>query len=194
MILWVGNPTNKSGRDVPYFEFFTFIINIGKILWICFMKKPHIPVILIFFLGISIFFTSCSSSRKIRNQNIQQVVNTAKSFHGTPYRYGGVNRSGMDCSALVYLSFRSVGVTLPRTTGEQSKIGKKVTKRKLKKGDVVFFATGNRRRKVTHAGIVTQRSGGNVQFIHASTSLGVTEDNVFSNYWSRRFIRARRVF
>ncbi len=158
------------------------------------MRKIPVPVVLVFLIGISGFFSSCSSSRKIRNQNIQQVVDTAKSFHGTPYRYGGVNRSGMDCSALVYLSFRSVGVTLPRTTDEQSKVGKKVPKRKLKKGDVVFFATGNRRRKVTHAGIVTQRMGGNVQFIHASTSLGVTEDNVFSNYWSRRLIRARRVF
>jgi probable lipoprotein NlpC len=177
------------------FESFSFILNIENNFKVfVFMKQLPISVILMFFLGITTFFSSCSSSRKIRNQNIQQVVTTAKSYHGTPYRYGGVNRSGMDCSALVYLSFRSVGVTLPRTTDEQSKIGKKVPKRKLKKGDVVFFATGNRRRKVTHAGIVTQRSGGNVQFIHASTSLGVTEDNVFSNYWARRFIRARRVF
>jgi probable lipoprotein NlpC len=137
---------------------------------------------------------SCSSTKKIRNQNIQQVVDTAKSYRGTPYRYGGTTRAGMDCSALVYLSFRSVGVTLPRTTEEQSKVGKNVPKSKLEKGDVVFFATGNRRGKVTHAGIVTQTGRGNVQFIHSSTSLGVTEDNVFSNYWSRRFIRARRVF
>ncbi|WP_114749005.1 C40 family peptidase [Pleomorphovibrio marinus] len=155
-----------------------------------FLKPFH----LICFLGVVLTFGSCSSARKIRNQNIQQVVETAKSFHGTPYRYGGVNRSGMDCSALVYLSFSSVGVTLPRTTDEQSKVGKKVSKRKLRQGDVVFFATGKRRRKVTHAGIVTQRTGGGIQFIHASTSLGVTEDNVFSSYWSRRFIRGRRVF
>ena len=145
------------------------------------------------FLAI-LFFSSCSSTRNIRSQNINQVVDTAKSFHGTPYRYGGTTRSGIDCSALVYQSFRSVGVTLPRTSSDQSKIGKNVPIRKLEKGDVIFFATGKRRRKVTHAGIVTSTRRGNAQFIHASTSLGVTQDNVFSNYWSKRVVRARRIF
>jgi cell wall-associated NlpC family hydrolase len=145
------------------------------------------------FFGLSLLF-SCSSTKKIRNQNIQQVVDTAKSFRGTPYRYGGTTRAGMDCSALVFQSFRSVGVTLPRSTAEQIKIGKKISRSKLQKGDVVFFATGNRRRKVTHAGIVTQTGRGNIQFIHASTSLGVTEDNIFSNYWSGKFLQGRRIF
>ncbi|MEX2513905.1 MAG: C40 family peptidase [Cyclobacteriaceae bacterium] len=139
-------------------------------------------------------FSSCSSSRKIRTQNIQQVINTAKSFQGTPYRYGGSTRAGMDCSALVYLSFRSVGVTLPRVANDQSKVGKKISKRKLKKGDVVFFATGRRRRKVTHAGIITGKGRGRTYFIHSSTSLGVTEDNIQSKYWSKRLIRGRRIF
>ncbi len=152
----------------------------------------------IFFYATVIFtlilFSSCSSSRKIRSQNINQVVETAKSFHGTPYRYGGTTRSGIDCSALVYHSFKSVGVTLPRTSSDQSKIGKNVSVRNLEKGDVIFFATGKRRRKVTHAGIITSKRGGNIQFIHASTSLGVTEDNVNSNYWSKKVVRARRIF
>jgi probable lipoprotein NlpC len=146
-----------------------------------------------FFFGLSFFF-SCSSTKKIRNQNIEHVINTAKSYRGTPYRYGGTTRAGMDCSALVFQSFRSVGVTLPRSTAEQIKIGKKVTRNNLEKGDVVFFATGNRKRKVTHAGIVTQTGRGNIQFIHASTSLGVTEDNLFSKYWSGRFLQGRRIF
>jgi cell wall-associated NlpC family hydrolase len=158
------------------------------------MRYQLNPVIWIFFLCVVLSFSSCSSSRKIRNQNIQQVVNTAKSFHGTPYRYGGSSRAGIDCSALVYHSFMSVGFVPPRTSEEQSKIGKNVPKRKLKKGDVVFFATGKRRRKVTHAGIVTDKSLGRVYFIHASTSLGVTEDNIQSSYWSKKLVRARRFF
>ncbi|SHN24828.1 NlpC/P60 family protein [Cyclobacterium lianum] len=145
--------------------------------------------------GLSlILLGSCSSARKMRQQNIQQVVDTAKSFQGTPYRYGGSSRAGMDCSALVYLSFRSVGVTLPRVSADQSRIGKRVSRRKLKKGDVVFFATGKRRRRVTHAGIVTEKRPGRTYFIHASTSLGVTEDHIQSKYWSRRWVRARRIF
>src|SRR5665811_656992 len=137
----------------------------------------------IFYLVVVLFltvFASCSSSRKIRTQNINQVVETAKSYHGTPYRYGGTTRSGIDCSALVYHSFKSVGVTLPRTSSEQSKIGKRISVKNLKKGDVIFFATGKRRRKVTHAGIITSKRRGNLQFIHATTSLGVTQDNVYS--------------
>lgn len=145
------------------------------------------------FFGLSLLF-SCSSTKKIRSQNVEHVIKTAKSFRGTPYRYGGTTRAGMDCSALVFQSFRGVGVTLPRSTAEQIKIGKKISRNKLEKGDVVFFATGNRRRKVTHAGIVTQTGRGSIQFIHASTSLGVTEDNIFSNYWSGKFLQGRRVF
>lgn len=155
--------------------------------------KNH-PLFYLFFILTVIHLSSCSSTRKIRNQNINHVVETAKSYRGTPYRYGGTTRSGIDCSALVYLSFKSVGVTLPRTSEEQSKIGKRVSIHNLEKGDVVFFATGKRRRKVTHAGIVTSSRRGDIQFIHSSTSLGVTEDNVYSSYWSRRVVRARRVF
>ena len=143
---------------------------------------------------ILVLFSSCSTSRKIRTQNINQVVQTAKSFHGTPYRYGGTTRSGIDCSALLFHSFKSVGVTLPRTSADQSKIGKSVSMNNLEKGDVVFFATGKKRRRVSHAGIVTSKKRGNIQFIHSSTSLGVTEDNIYSKYWLKKFVRARRIF
>ncbi|AEL25818.1 C40 family peptidase [Cyclobacterium marinum] len=150
---------------------------------------------LFFIFGLILLLnSSCSSTRKIRQQNIQQVIDTAKSYQGTPYRYGGNTRSGMDCSALVYLSFQSVGVNLPRVSAEQSKIGKKISRSKLKKGDVIFFATGRRRNKVTHAGIVLEKRMGKTYFIHASTSLGVTEDNLQSTYWSKRWVRARRIF
>jgi cell wall-associated NlpC family hydrolase len=152
-------------------------------------------VYLIFGVGLAVLLlSSCGTTRKIRQQHVEKVVETAKTFQGTPYRYGGTTRAGMDCSALVYLSFRSVGVNLPRVSEEQSRVGKRVSKRKLKKGDVVFFATGKRRRKVTHAGIITEKRSGTVYFIHASTSLGVTEDNIQSRYWSRRWVRARRMF
>lgn len=150
------------------------------------------------FIFISIFsliqLTSCSSTKKIRRQNINQVVDTAKSYRGTPYRYGGTTRSGIDCSALIFHAFSSVGVTMPRTSEEQSKIGKKVAERKLEKGDVVFFATGRKKRQVTHAGIVTNNARGQVWFIHSSTSLGVTEDNLNNSYWSKAYLFGRRVF
>ncbi len=139
-------------------------------------------------------FSSCTSTKKIRNQNVRQVVETAKTYRGTPYRYGGTTRAGIDCSALIFHSFSSVGVTMPRTSESQSKIGKKVSGKKLQKGDVVFFATGKKRRQVTHAGIVTERSRGQVFFIHSSTTLGVTEDKLDNSYWSKAYLFGRRVF
>ncbi|WP_194774198.1 C40 family peptidase [Pararhodonellum marinum] len=146
------------------------------------------------FFSLLLGFSSCSSSKNIRNLNVQQVIETAQSYRGTPYRYGGTTRSGIDCSALVYHSFASVGVTLPRTSADQSKIGKRISRNHLREGDVIFFATAKRGKKVTHAGIVTSTRGKGVSFIHASTSLGVTEDNINTDYWSKAYLFARRVF
>jgi cell wall-associated NlpC family hydrolase len=99
----------------------------------------------------------------------------------------------MDCSALVYHSFASVGVKLPRTSTDQSKQGKKISERKIRPGDVLFFATGKKKKEVTHTGIVTEAQKNNVRFIHASTSLGVTEDSLRSAYWTKAFLFARRL-
>jgi len=158
---------------------------------ICCAAKPVIGLS----IWLAVFLiSSCSPSQKIRKANIDQVVTTAQSFRGTPYRYGGTTRSGMDCSALLFQSFSSIGVTLPRTSTAQSKIGRRVALKGLQKGDMVFFATGKRRREITHAGIVSSSFRGNIQFIHSSTSLGVTEDDIKSDYWSKRFVLGRRVF
>lgn len=137
---------------------------------------------------------ACSSSKNLRKQNVNKVVETARSYRGTPYRYGGTTRSGMDCSALVYHSFYSVGITMPRNSAAQSKEGKKVSGKNFEKGDVLFFATGKKKNQVTHAGIVTDTSKGNIIFIHSSTSLGVTEDNLSQTYWTKAFLFGRRIF
>lgn len=139
------------------------------------------------------FFTSCAPSKKLYTKQVNQVIDTAKSYRGTPYRYGGNSRAGMDCSALIYLSYGSIGIQLPRTSEAQSKVGKKVQERNLQKGDLVFFATGKSKNKVSHAGIVTEASRNGTFFIHSSTSLGVTEDNLASNYWSKSYLFGRRI-
>lgn len=154
--------------------------------------NPRFLLVLIT-ISISLFFSSCSSAKKIRNQNINKVVDTARSYRGTPYRYGGTTRSGMDCSALIFHAFQPVGINMPRTSEAQSKIGKKVNGKSLERGDLVFFSTGKSKRKVSHAGIVTETSRGNIIFIHSSTSLGVTEDKLDNSYWSKAFRFGRRV-
>ena len=143
---------------------------------------------------IVLFISGCAGMDRARARKADIVVQTARSYTGTPYRYGGMNRSGMDCSALLYHSFKSIKVTLPRVSKDQAKKGEKVKLNDLKPGDMVFFATGKRKNEITHAGIVTVvRSKRDVRFIHASSKLGVTESNLYSPYYIKRFKRARRV-
>ena len=139
------------------------------------------------------FFTSCKSNKVTKDDPVFTVISTAKSYRGTPYKYGGTTRAGMDCSALVYHSYYSVGVTMPRISADQANMGKKVSPRDLQQGDVLFFATSKKKNRVTHAGIVTEVHKGDVRFIHASTSLGVTEDFLSNRYWNKAFLFGRRI-
>jgi cell wall-associated NlpC family hydrolase len=124
----------------------------------------------------------------------EKVISTARTFIGTPYKYGGTTRSGMDCSGLLMNSFGVVKVNLPRSSAAQSKVGTEIKIKELKPGDLVFFATGNNKNTITHVGLITDvKSRDNVKFIHASSSLGVVETNLFAEYYQKRFRVARRV-
>lgn len=150
----------------------------------------------LFLLLLIILMSACVGSKKrVRQRQVDTIVSTARSFTGTPYKYGGTQRSGMDCSGLLMVSFQAAGVDIPRTSEMQSKAGKKVKMRKLQEGDLVFFAMGKRKRKITHVGLVTEVRGHNdVRFIHASTSLGVVETNLYADYYQKRYRKARRLF
>ena len=124
----------------------------------------------------------------------EKVISTARTFIGTPYKYGGTTRSGMDCSGLLINSFTVVKVNLPRSSEAQSKVGTQVKMNELKPGDLVFFATGNKKNEITHVGLVTDvKAKDNIKFIHASSKLGVVETNLFAEYYQKRFRVARRV-
>lgn len=168
------------------------------------MKNHNEPVItqrkhykLYIFLICIVFLSSCGAARKarIRNHKVEKVIGTAKAYIGTPYKWGGTTRAGMDCSGLLLNAFRSIDYQIPRTSKAQSKIGKKVKLKKIQPGDLVFFATGKKKRRITHVGLVTETRGGkNIKFIHSSSSLGVIESNLSSKYYRKRFITARRPF
>ncbi|QSE97424.1 C40 family peptidase [Fulvivirga lutea] len=148
------------------------------------------------FALLALVLASCGAAKKarIREQKINTVISTARSYTGTPYRWGGTSRSGIDCSGLLCNSFRAVDYELPRTSDAQSKVGKKVKEKDLRPGDLVFFATGKRKRKITHVGLVTYSRKGTVKFIHSSSSLGVVENSLSSDYYKKRFRTARRPF
>jgi probable lipoprotein NlpC len=145
--------------------------------------------------AVTLFISSCASHKAtVREEKATKVIETARSFIGTPYRYGGTTRTGIDCSGLLINSFSAINVNLPRSSHDQSKVGKEVSLHELKPGDLVFFATGKKRRQITHVGLITQvHSKDDIKFIHASTSLGVVETDLFSDYYKKRFRGARRV-
>ncbi len=108
-----------------------------------------------------------------------------EAWAGTPYRLGGVDKSGIDCSALVQNIFTDAfNIELPRTTSEQVSLGVAVNRQSLEPLDLVFFRTG----RTQHVGIYL----GGGEFLHASTSRGVIISKLDNPYWKRNFWTARR--
>lgn len=131
---------------------------------------------------------------KSPNTPAMEVVDAARKKIGSPYKAGGTTGTGYDCSGLVFSTFEEVGLKLPRTSIEQATVGKEVAFEHVRPGDLVFFATKKNDRKISHVGLVTEIKGEEVVlFIHAANS-GVKEDNLFSEYYRRTFVTARRTF
>ena len=113
---------------------------------------------------------------------------TALSLRGAPYRDGGIDPSGFDCSGFVRYVYEQHGVAVPRQVRDQFKIGKNVDREDLEPGDLVFFSTiapG-----ASHVGIVI----GGDQFVHAPSERGVVRvESLSAQYWASRYIGAKRV-
>jgi len=126
-----------------------------------------------------------SSTAETRRGKLMEMV---LSYMGTPYKIGGSDHSGIDCSGFSMVVFDSVfKIELPHSAKEQSTFGDDVTEDKLKTGDLIFFKTvGNR---ISHVGIYL----GDDLFAHASVAQGVTISSLESTYYKRRYAGAKKI-
>lgn len=124
---------------------------------------------------------------------VRDILRTALSYNGIPYRYGGTTRKGMDCSGLVFTTFQHHDIILNRSSATMATQGKEIPLKNVKKGDLLFFTTGSNRKRINHVGLVVETEHGDIQFIHATISRGVLISSLKEGYWQHAFHHARRV-
>ncbi len=123
----------------------------------------------------------------VEELNDRRVLEFIDEWYGTPYRYGGNTKDGIDCSAFTCFFMSSVyGLSLPRTSREQYTAATRISKEDLTPGDLVFFAA---RKAISHVGVYV----GNNKFAHASTSGGVMISDLDEAYFKKRWAGAGRV-
>lgn len=115
------------------------------------------------------------------------LLNYMEDWYGTPYRYGGSAKDGIDCSAFTAGLMAAIfGITIPRTVREQFYTSPRVARNELREGDLLFFNTTG---AISHVGVYVA----NNKFIHASVTNGVIISDLNDNYYSRRYMGAGRV-
>ena len=134
--------------------------------------------------------TSSGSSSSTGSSSGSTIVETAKKYLGTPYKWGGTTpSSGFDCSGFVYYVFNSVGIKLSRTISTMYKQGTPVAKSELQPGDIVFFQ-GTYTAGLSHVGIYV----GDGKFIHSPhTGKVVSYANLYSSYYVNHYYGAVRM-
>lgn len=118
----------------------------------------------------------------------KEILKKAESLIGIKYKFGGKSpRRGFDCSGFAYYTYNQFGISIPRVSWEQYKVGKKIKRKDLQVGDLVFFTTY--KKGPSHVGIYD----GNGGFVHApGTGKRVKHDKLKNSYYKKRYLGARR--
>ncbi len=171
------------------------------------ITHQNITYLILTLIFLSFMVTGCKSSRNtvratkdnqkstviinrdpeaVRNMKADErlLVDEAMTWLGTPYRYGGKDYSGTDCSGMTMQVYnKALGIAIPRNSAEQQKYCKTIKKGALSPGDLVFFCTGKNKSRVSHVGIYI----GQGQFIHSSSSKGVIISNIDERYYTSNY-------
>ena len=156
---------------------------------------------ILLFILFSILFVSCKSGSSTVNKKetkretkyvVNNLIKNANDNIGIRYKAAGTTKNGFDCSGLVFATFESENIKLPRTSYEQSKIGRLIKFDDAKKGDLIFFKT-NHGKQVNHVGLITEISREEIKFIHSSTSKGVIISSTKETYYKNSFVQINRI-
>lgn len=114
----------------------------------------------------------------------ERIISVAREWLGTPYRYGGNDRSGVDCSGMVCAVYvRAVDIKLPRSSREIAQFCQSISRRDLRPGDLVFFTSRAGGDRISHVAIYM----GDNKIIHSTSSRGVIISDLDENYWRTHF-------
>lgn len=140
-----------------------------------------------------------NESQQIQTGNTtpQEVIDFAKTFIGTPYKYGSTDPAqGFDCSGFITCVFNHFNIAVPRTSAGFTNVAKEIRPEEAKAGDIILFTgTDSAVRIVGHMGIIISPYDKGIQFIHSTSGKanGVTI-TPFNGYYSGRFVKVIRVF
>lgn len=151
-------------------------------------------------LALLLLFASCKSTSSVTTTKkednsksiVKDLIYTASENIGVRYKAGGTTNKGYDCSGLLFTTFNSENIKLPRTSLEQSKIGEVINRNKAKKGDLIFFKT-NRSSQINHVGLIVEISNEEIKFIHSSTSKGVIISSTKEPYYRDSYAQVNRI-
>lgn len=140
---------------------------------------------------IEVSVIEINKNKKGDNKTGDAVANEARTWIGTPYRYGGQDKGkGTDCSGMVMVIYSEVaGVAIPRNSEKQAEFCDNLKENKVEAGDLVFFAIGKDKNKISHVGIMVDK----LHFVHASASKGVIISDMTTPYYQRNFKKYGRV-
>jgi cell wall-associated NlpC family hydrolase len=139
--------------------------------------------------------TTIIDTSDANSDQVNEIIEFAKTFMGTPYKWAGTTPSGFDCSGFIYYVFGNFGFGLVRTSTGMAELGETVKLADIQPGDLMFFKGRDvNSTSVGHVAMVVEVSPDAIKFIHSSSSRGVVIDNFkTSKYYIPRFIKAKRL-